>query len=674
MSAPASGRFREATECPPAWAAREFVRDNPALVCRSGRAWLASLQVARNITERNELNPFGSTSYEAWRELAERDLAGAPFDKRLVKPVAGIPVQPLYTLRDPPGDDGSLPGSSPHRRGGRPLTPGSGQWGIAQEVAHADVERARRAARDAIAGGVGWLALATDDPSPLLASLPLDTLGLLLAPTYGALPATRWLEHVQHASVDRGRLRACLGVDPLGTWALRGVLPASLEATLSEAAEVARWTHAHAPGVRALCVNGSVYHEAGADAARELGILLATGVAYLRVLTAAGLEPSAAAGQLAFEFSLGTDFFLELAKLRAARVCWAKVVAASGGDATAQPLFAIARGSRRTLTARDAWGNLLRGTSQSFAAVAGGADVVITPALTDALGESTELAARLARNTQLLLEHEAQLARVVDPAGGSYYVEALTDALARKAWEQLQALERAGGIMQSLKAGTLQRELLAALELERRAVRTRRRPIVGVSEFAQVEERVPPHHSLEEPLATPRLSLPPEAAPSAPAVCTPLVCERLSAPFEALRTRADELAGERGKRPRALLVNLGPIASHEARAGFAQGYFEAGGFAVLTNDGFASVAAAAEAFATSGADVAVLCSSDVLYAELAAPAAQALAVHGPRAIVLAGNPGAAEVAYRAAGITHFIFLGDDVVETLSALLERVEDA
>jgi methylmalonyl-CoA mutase len=629
--------------------------------------------VTRNITERNELNPFGSTPYQAWRELAERDLAGAAFDKRLVKPVAGIPVQPLYTLRDQPVDDGSLPGSAPHRRGGRPLAPASGQWGIAQEVAHADVERARRAASDAMAGGVGWLALAADDPSPLLGALPLDRIGLLLSPAHGALPATRWLEHVQRASPDSPSLRACLGVDPLGTWALRGVLPASLEATLSEAAEIARWTHERAPGVRALCVNGSVYHEAGADAARELGVALATGVAYLRALAAAGLEPSAAAAQLAFEFSLGTDFFLELCKLRAARVCWAKVVAASGGDAAAQPLFAIARGSRRTLTARDAWGNLLRGTSQSFAAVAGGADVVITPALSDALGESGELGARLARNTQLLLAHEAQLARVVDPGGGSFYVEALTDALARKAWGELQALEQAGGITHSLRIGALQRELLAALELERRAVRTRRRPIVGVSEFALLEERAPPHHALEEPMATPRLSLPPEAAPSAPAVCSPLVRERLSAPFEALRARADELTSERGRRPRALLVNLGPIASHKARAGFAQGYFEAGGFAVITNDGFASVEAAAAAFAASGADVAVLCSSDVLYAELAAPAARAIAAHGPRALVLAGNAGAAEAAYRAAGITHFIFLGDDVVETLSALLERVED-
>jgi methylmalonyl-CoA mutase len=626
--------------------------------------------VPRNIPEQGELNPFGSPSYEAWRELAERDLAGAPFNVRLVKRVAGIDVLPLYTAREQPADDGSLPGSPPYRRGGRP--PSSVRnWEIAQEVAHSDPERALTAAREAIAGGASWLALALEDPRPVLEAVPLETIGVLLTPGRGALPAQRFVEHVEQRGLDPARLSGCLGLDPLGTWAARGVLPKSLGEALEEACTLARWASSKAPGVRALLVNGSVYHEASADAARELGVVLATALAYLRVLTEAGLTLNAACSTLAFELAIGTDFFLELAKLRAARVCWSKVVALCGGDAAAQRPFTIARGSRRTLTRRDAWVNLLRGTSESFAAVAGGADVVITPALTDALGESDALGARLARNTQHLLEHEAELGRVADPAGGSFYVEALTDALARKAWAELSALERAGGIAQVLMGGKLQRELADALAAERRAVETRRVPITGVSEFAWPDERVPAYHPIDDATVTPRVSLPPDAAPSAPAVCTPLITERLAEPFEELRAHADELTRERGQRPRVFLANLGPIAAHKARATFAQGYFEAGGFAVLGNDGFATPAAAAAAFAASGAELVALCSSDALYAELATEAARALAAHRPRALVLAGNPGAKEAEYRAAGVTDFVFLGSNVTETLSLLLDRV---
>jgi methylmalonyl-CoA mutase len=623
------------------------------------------------MAKQDELNPFGTATYDDWRRLAERDLDGAPFERRLVRRVAGLDVQPLYTARDEPPDDGSLPGSPPYRRGARPLAPGSGEWGIAQEVSHGDPEQARRAALDAIAGGVGWLSLRLADPTPVLDAIPLESVAVLLSSAHGALPATRLFHHVQQKGIDPAPLRGCLGLDPLGTWAARGVLPSSLEDVLAEASELALWAHGEARGLRALLVNASVYHEAGADAGREIGIALATGLAYLRVLGDAGLSPSAASSELAFELSLGTDFFLEIAKLRAARVCWSRLVAAAGGDADAQRLFCVARGSRRTLTRRDAWVNLLRGTSESFAAVVGGADVVITPALSDALGESDALGARLARNTQHLLLHEAHLGRVLDPAGGSFYVEALTDALARKAWEQLQTIERAGGVARSLRDGVLQRELSAALQADRRAVKTRRWPITGVTEFAQADEREPAYQAIDDVTATPRMSLPPDAARDAPALCTPLVLERLAEPFEELRQHADELTRQRGQRPRAFLANLGPVASHKPRATFAQGYFAAGGFAVTSNDGFATPEAAAAAFAESGADIAVLCSSDVLYGELALDTARALAPHRPRAIVLAGNPGASEADYRAAGIGDFIFAGDDATQTLSLLLERV---
>ncbi|HEY5145944.1 MAG TPA: methylmalonyl-CoA mutase family protein, partial [Polyangiaceae bacterium] len=498
-------------------------------------------------------------------------------------------------------------------------------------------------------------------------------------------------------------LAGTLGADPLGTLAVEGELPTSLAAALEEAAELAAWTAAHAPRLRAITVDTSGYHDAGADAATEVAVALATGVAYLRAMTAAGLTVDAAAKQLVFSFSVGRDFFVEIAKLRAARRTWSKLVAASGGDAASQAMAIHARTSRRTKSRRDPWVNLLRGTAETFSAVVGGADAITTASFDAPLGESDDFGRRIARNTQHILRHESNVHRVVDPAGGSWYVEAITDGLARRAWEKFQAIERAGGLAAVLVSGTLQAELKTALEAERKAVETRKTAITGVNEFPNVREE-----NLARPVSVPSTTAAPKTALSGslrfaagslveqarravsggarflevraaldrggPVTVAPLERARLAEPFEALRDRADRFLAARGKRPAVFLANLGPIADHKARAAFAQNVFEAGGFLVIGNDGFDTADEAAAAFADSGADVAAVCSSDAIYAELASPAARALRAKGATAVVLAGAPGVAEAPYREAGVTDFVFVGANVAECLRSLLDRVSAA
>jgi methylmalonyl-CoA mutase len=414
-----------------------------------------------------------------------------------------------------------------------------------------------------------------------------------------------------------------------------------------------------------------------------------------------------AASQLVFTFSVGRDVFVEIAKLRAARLTWAKVMATCGADAASQVMLIDARTSLRTKTQRDPWVNMLRDTGECFSAAVGGADVITALPFDELLGQSDDFGARMARNTQQLLRYESNVHRVVDPAGGSWYVEAITDGLARKAWEKLSTFEKAGGFVKVLLGGSLQQELAQALEAERKAVETRKLAITGVNEFPHVKE---------EPLARAQadLSRAAQRAKDAeaqsqtalshvsfssgklveqaiqavaqgaafasvraamrsgtPAQAPALLRERLSQPFERLRDAADHFAAKTGKRPAVFLANLGSIPEHKARAGFAQNYLEAGGFATLGNDGFASADDAAEAFAKSGAEIAVLCSSDAVYAELAGPAARAIQAKSAKAIVLAGNPGPAEPGYREAGVTDFIFVGTNVVQALRSLLERV---
>jgi methylmalonyl-CoA mutase len=494
-------------------------------------------------------------------------------------------------------------------------------------------------------------------------------------------------------------LSGSLGLDPLTTLARAGALPGSLAAAHDQSAALARWALAEAPLLRTLHVDTSAYHEAAADAAHEIALALATGVEYLRALSSRGLTLPDALAQLSFGFSIGRDFFLEIAKLRAARRAWAQVVSASGIGSDHGAMLIHASTSLRESTRRDPWVNMLRGTAESFAAVVGGADAITTHGFDVAHGASDEFASRMARNTQHLLRHEANLHRVVDPAGGSFYVEALTDALLARAWDAFQAIERAGGLTAALEAGSVQGELAKALKQDEQAVETRKLPITGVNEFPHVGEG-----PIARPAALAVASTQKQSALSAgalegasdlvsaaiaaleqgahfrdltralsksePARVKPLLRERLAAPLEALRDRADARLAATGTRPRVFLANLGPISEHKARAAYAQNFFEAAGFQTLSNDGFSSAEQAGAAFVKSGAELAVLCSSDALYAELAEATARALSQAGARAIVLAGSPGEREASYRAAGVTDFIFVGTNLVTTLGTLLTR----
>ncbi len=673
--------------------------------------------------QHEKLNEFGPSSYADWLKLVERDLAGAPFEKKLVKRISGVDIRPLYT-RNENAQDHALPGFAPYRRGGYALGAAEMGWEVRHEVEQANPKDAADSALDALNGGVRGLALRLDratrassdehgvdglaannlaELEAALGQTRLDWVPVTLRAGAGALPVALGLVALaQKRGLKLEALSGGFGVDPIGTLASYGQLPGSLESALQEAAALARFTREKAPRVRALSVDTSAYHEAGADAATEVAVALATGVAYLRALTDAGLSVSDAASQISFDLSVGRDVFVEIAKLRAARLTWAKVVSKSGGSIESQIMVLHARTSLRTKTQRDPWVNLLRGTGESFAAAVAGADAITTLPFDTLLGESDDFGARMARNTQELLRHEAHLNRVVDPSGGSFYVEQITDELARLAWEKFAALEKVGGIAEALKQGSLQAELAAALEVERKAVETRRISITGVNEFPHVkEEPVLRKHADqtqakaraqaaagEELASFARENLVEEALSAVASGASfsrvraalnqgaltrveALRSERLAQPFETLRDIADRHTQAKGKRPSVFLANLGPIPAHKARAGFAQNYFEAGGFAALGNDGFADAEAAAEAFAQSGAELAVLCSSDEVYAELAVSTAQALAKRGAKVIALAGQPGSQEASLRAAGVTDFVFATANVVQSLRSMLERV---
>ncbi|MFD0660256.1 methylmalonyl-CoA mutase family protein [Thermocatellispora tengchongensis] len=420
--------------------------------------------------------------------------------------------------------------------------------------------------------------------------------------------------------------------------------------------QAARCAAGH-PGLRAVTVDATPYHDAGGSDAEELGCSIATGVAYLRALTAprpggAGLSVPEALAQIDFRYAATADQFLTVAKLRAARRLWARVAEACGapGDG-GQRQHAVT--SSAMMTARDPWVNMLRTTVACFAAGVGGAGAVTVQPFDACLGLPDDFARRIARNTQTLLLEEAHVGRVADPAGGSWYAESLTAGLAEAAWAWFQEIERAGGMAAALASGLVQARLAATAARRAQDVGHRRAPITGVSEFADPAEK--------PVVRRPGTGLAAWGEDGG----LPLV--RPAAPFEELRDRADAIAAETGARPLVFLATIGPVAAHTARASFAANLFQAGGLATTTAGATTDPAEIAAAYARSGARVACLCSADKLYAEHAAPVAAALREAGAARVWLAGR-GEYE------GVDGTLYAGCDALAVLRATFADIEKA
>jgi methylmalonyl-CoA mutase len=378
----------------------------------------------------------------------------------------------------------------------------------------------------------------------------------------------------------------------------------------------------------------------------ELAWSIATGVEYLRELERAGVSPGDAARSMQFALSVGGQFFPEIAKLRAARLLWSKVVAASGGAPESQAMSLHARTASATKTRRDPWVNILRGTAESFAAVVAGADSVSTSPFDEPLGTPDEQSRRLARNTQLILRDESSLNRVADPAGGSYYLEQLTGEFARAAWAELQRIEALGGMSRAIAQGDVARVLTETRTARDKAVRTRKLPIVGVSEFP---------HLHEAPVQREARAV----TPSGPV--------RVAEAFESLRDASDRYHAAHGVRPRAFMANLGTVAEHTARSTWISNVLAVGGIEAVEHHGFADANAAAELFAKAGTTLAVISGPDALYPEAVPAYVAALKAKGARTIAVAGRPGDHEAAFRAAGVDLFLYAGADLFQLLKTL-------
>ncbi|MDX2260016.1 MAG: methylmalonyl-CoA mutase family protein [Hyphomicrobiaceae bacterium] len=607
---------------------------------------------------------FARPSHAQWVALVEEALKGASLEKRLVGRTSdGLRVEPLYPRK---------PGAHPvlRRASGTP-------WTIAARLDHPAADQASRLALEDLENGAGSLTVVlsgartsrgfglsqatAETLDAALAGVALDYIALHIEPAdAGDAAAVAAFEEVFAArGHEASALAVDFGLDPIGEHAARGSVAGTFapraEAVASTAARLVR------AGYRgsALSVDVRAYHEAGASEAQELAAALATGLAYLRLLEAAGLPPVRARRTLSFVIAVDADQFMGLAKLRALRRLWSRVETAS--SLAPEPIHIRAETAWRMVTRRDPWVNMLRSTMAVFTAGIGGADVVGVLPHTQALGLPDGFARRIARNTQSILIEESNLYRVADPAAGSGAYETLTEDLARAAWALFQDIEGRGGIVASLDTGHLPGLIATVRAGRQRDVATRKAPITGTSEFPLLAEQPV---AVLEPMPENPAERHPAYAPSLPSV-------RLSEPFEALRDRADAALAENGARPRLFLASLGSIAEHTARSTWVRNTLAAGGIDSEVPDGFASVDEAVTAFRASGARGACIASSDAVYANLAVATATALKAAGAGPVVLAGRPGDLEQPLREAGVDVFLFAGQNMLDVLGDVQERL---
>jgi methylmalonyl-CoA mutase len=609
---------------------------------------------------------FPQASYDDWRKLVDGVLKGAPFEKLESKTYDGLKIAPIY-----PRVEGATP-----IHGRAPAAP----WQIMQRVDHPDPAKANAAALGDLEngatgleiefqGGPGTRGFGVVDATPdtlkrLFDGVIFDAgISIALNPVFGRDNAGANLAAlIESRRIDPAKVDLRFNYQALSTIAARGTSAAAWPEIEKPFAGIIADLMARGFGGPFALADGRPVHDAGGSEAQELAFALSVAVAYLRALEAGGIALDRASRAIAFRLIADADQFLTIAKFRALRLLWARIAQTCGLEPV--PVFVAAETAWRMLTRRDAYVNMLRATIATFAAGLAGANAITVLPHTLALGLPDAFARRVARNTQLILLEESNLAKVSDPAAGAGSVESLTQALCEAAWPLFQDIEKAGGVFSALQQGLIQGKVAGVRKAREANIARRKDVLTGASEFPNLHEA---DVAVEDVKSV--TSVPDSAATVS---FEPLSAMRLAVPFERLRDRSDQLLKEEGQRPRVFLANLGTAADFTGRATFAKSFFEAGGIEAVDSEGFADPAALAAACKASGADLICLCSSDRIYAQHAIEAARALQAAGSRHIYLAGRAGEQEGALRAAGVSAFIFAGCDTLALLQQAYEQME--
>jgi methylmalonyl-CoA mutase len=697
------------------------------------------------ITETKMFEDFSTPTFQQWREAAEKTLKGAKFEENLVTDTyERIRLQPLYRHEDIENYPylSTLPGDFPYLRGTDEIVNQYEPWKVCQELPCSDPEEFNQAARNDLEKGQTMLHLVVDEKrwnDPLdqekvnsrgvsIASLQdfhkafqninLEEVPIYIEPGISGYPFfATFMAYIIQQNQLPNRVRGCIGIDPIGQLVQKGDLPYSINQAYKKMAEITRWSMKHSPELKTIVVQTHGYHNAGGNAVQELAFAIATGLEYLRTMEKHQISIDDAAKRIAFSFSIGSNIFMEIAKFRAARMLWARIVKELGGNDTSQKMFIHARTSSWTKTIHDPYVNILRGTIEAFGGIIGGVNSLHVSPFDEAIGPPNEFSRRIARNTQLILETEANLSNVTDPAGGSWYIETLTYTLAEKAWELFQQIEQIGGMFNSLIEGFPQETVAGTAEERINNIKSRKEKIVGTNIYPNLDEnplgtdvnieqvqtpvkndepntvnhlnsnvesallqdsleKFTKNNSIENAIQAAETGVTMDELLQAMCLTTimnpsirPFSLHRAAEPFESLREHAEKYKRKSGHLPEVFVASFGPVSTFKHQADFVTEFLKVGGFHVSQQEEYPSISEALHAFRSSKSNIVVILCKDEKHPEVVPSLAKSMKLcKSDATILLAGNPSTDDrELYMKEGVDDFIHSNINYYEKLVTL-------
>lgn len=698
---------------------------------------------------------FAIPTFEDWKKQVEKDLKGESFDKKLItKTYEEINLQPIYTsndIKDLPQID-NFPGFQNYLRGNSASGFIGREWEIAQEYNQALPEDLNENLRSDLNRGLNSINIVLDNPTMLgldadqsnagevgkeglsisgvrkmqvlFKDIDLTNQPINISCGFSALPITLLFTAYAHETrTTLMNIKGSITSDPYDYLLAKGDLPNSLKQIFDEIKLSTELMIKSNSPLKTIGVSGLNFNNTGANAVQELAFTLATAVEYLNEIISRGLKADDVAKRIKFTFGIGSFYFMEVSKLRAARLLLSKILEAYEINSENRKMFIHGKTSQFNQTYFDLFVNSLRTTTEAFSAIVGGADSLQTNAYDEMFNESDDFSRRLARNTQIILKEESHLDQVIDPAGGSFFVEKLTDYIANAAWKLFQTIEEKGGMLSAIQSGFVQEEISKVAEAKKKDFAKRKSVLVGTNMYANPKEEMmevkkrdlnsvykkrveyiqkyrvtgdnKKHNSILEKLQkiadTKSYDLIDSAvdaflegaslgevtksirSSADKGITVQLIKQfRLAEMFEDLRIASENLKKKTGSKPKLFLAAMGPLKQFKARADFSRAFFEVGGFEIIYPNGFATTDEAVKSAIDSKAQVVVICSTDDTYPELVPPIVKGIKEKSKDVtVILAGYPKDQIEAHKKSGVDDFIYLGADAHQILSSLLKRI---
>lgn len=697
---------------------------------------MSSNSVDLNKNERL-LEEFAPHSYEDWRAAAEALLKGASFEKKLVTKLhEGITLQPIYREEDIEGIEhlNSFPGSGNYVRGNKVSGFRNNLWNVSQELDQALPEEFNKVALDCLHKGQNELNVVVDkatascldikeankddvgfggvsisslaDMEAALKDIVLDAISVHFQ---GGLSsnaiASMLFVCAQKNNVALNDLKGCIANDPFKILLEDGTLPVDLSSVYDAMAELTKYCSLNSKNLKTICVDGQVYSNGGASAVQELGYILSTAVEYIREMLDRGLGINEIASSFRLSLTVSGNYFMEIAKIRAARVLWAKIIKEFGGDESSANVYIHARTARWNKTKFDPYVNMLRCTTEAFSAVVGGCDGLHVSPFDEIIRSSDEFSRRISRNIHFILGDECDLKKIIDPAGGSWYIEWLTDQVAKESWKVFQEVESDGGMLKSIKNG-LPQSKIEEIRLEKvKALSKRKEVLVGTNMYPNsteelLDERAMNYEDIfndrskksskdaDVSILSKDIDSLVDAVKSGATVGTvgnaifskvsssltvnKIEKHRAAENFEELKLASMKYKKENGNSPRIFQANIGPSRFYRARADWTSAFFQVGGFEVMSENDFDSVNDAVNGFKNSNSEIVIITSTDDTYTKEVPSFAKAIKeVNSNAYVIVAGVAGDNESSWREAGVDDFVNVRVNNYEMLNTLLKKL---